>query len=149
MKVKECMTNRPEIINESASIYEAAQLMNKSNCGFLPVISNEILFGVITDRDIVTRVVAANKDITKTLVRDAMSPNVFYSMENEDVATAEALMADKGVLRVPVVNAHQELVGVVSMGDIARLEQTFDEVGRTMSKIAKKRNESTTQKYSS
>jgi CBS domain-containing protein len=85
----------------------------------LPICDRDRLLGVITDRDITIRSVAEGHDPRTDRVCDAMTPQVFYCFEENDVADAAQLMRDKQVRRLPVLNENKRLVGIVSLGDLA------------------------------
>src|SRR5262249_44078967 len=96
----------------------AAALMKKIDAGLLPVTENDKLVGMITDRDIAIRGVAEGKG-PDAKVRDAMSPEVKYCFEDEDVAHVAENMAELQVRRLPVMNRDKRLVGIVSLADLA------------------------------
>src|SRR6266542_5073988 len=90
----------------------------KIDAGLLPVTENDKLVGMITDRDIAIRAVAEGKG-PDTKVRDAMSAEVKYCFEDEDVAHVAENMADLQVRRLPVMNRDKRLVGIVSLANLA------------------------------
>jgi CBS domain-containing protein len=119
MRVSEVMTKKPECVLADATLQEAAGKMKELNVGALPVCDNDRLAGMITDRDIATRSSAAGHDPTARHVRDAMTPEVVYCFEDQDVSEAARLMGDKQIRRLPVLNRDKRLVGIVSLGDLA------------------------------
>jgi CBS domain-containing protein len=125
MQVKMMMTRGVECIDPDACLQEAAQRMRDLDVGALPVCENDRLTGVITDRDITVRSVAAGRDPWNDRVRDAMTPGLVYCFEDQDVAEVARLMAGKQVRRLPVLNRDKRLVGIVSLGDLALV--THDE----------------------
>ena len=118
MRVSEAMTRDVRIANPSQSIREVAKIMDDIDAGAMPVGENDRLVGMITDRDITVRAVAAGKG-PDTLVRDVMSKDVKYVFDDEDLEHVAKNMADIQVRRLPVVNRDKRLVGIVSLGDIA------------------------------
>ncbi|NBC34043.1 MAG: CBS domain-containing protein [Alphaproteobacteria bacterium] len=119
MLVKEAMTAAAIVITPESPVTEAAKIMRDDDVGFLPVGEDGKLLGTITDRDITVRGVANAADMQALPVRQVMSPELVYCLEDQDVGEAAALMADNQVRRLPVVNSEKQLVGVLSLGDIA------------------------------
>jgi CBS domain-containing protein len=119
MKVKEVMTGRPECIAPTATVQEAAARMRSLDVGSLPVCDNDRLVGVITDRDIAVRSVAEGHDPTRDHVRETMSPGIIYCFDDQDAKEAADLMGEKQVRRLPVLDRNKQLVGIVSLGDLA------------------------------
>jgi len=93
--------------------------MKALDVGMLPVCENDRLSGTITDRDIVIRVIAAGLNPGTVTVREAMTREMIYCFDDEDVAEAAHLMEHKQVRRLPVMNRDKRLVGIVSLGDLA------------------------------
>lgn len=118
MKVRDSMTRDVQIAAPSQSVREAAQMMAELDVGVLPVGESDRLVGMITDRDIVVRAVAAGHG-PDTLVREVMSAQVQYCFDDQSLEEVTANMADIQVRRLPVVNRDKRLVGIISLGDIA------------------------------
>ena len=116
--VRDAMTNNPRSIGASASVVEAARLMREGHIGSLPVIEGERLVGMITDRDITTRVVAESAAPEATSVGDVYSRDLISVEPSHDLEEALELMARHQVRRLPVVE-NGRLVGVVAQADIA------------------------------
>jgi len=112
------MSNDVRISNPNQSIRDAAAVMAEIDAGALPVGQNDRLVGVITDRDIAIRAVAAGKG-PDTPVAEIMSKEVLYCFDDEDVGKVAQSMADAKLRRLPVLNRNKRLVGIVSLGDIA------------------------------
>jgi CBS domain-containing protein len=112
------MTPSVHIVRPDESIRAAAQAMADIDAGALPVGENNRIVGMITDRDIAVRAVAAGLS-SDVPVREVMSEEVCYCFEDEDVNDVAANMAELKVRRLPVVNRDKQLVGIVSLGDIA------------------------------
>ena len=134
MKVKEAMCNDVQLIGPDQTIRDAARRMVEIDAGALPVAEKDRLVGMITDRDIAVRAVALGKS-PDTKVRDIMSGEVLYCFDDEDLTHVSRNMSDMKVRRLPVVNRDKRLVGVISVGDIARNEQPTT-VGRMVSKVS-------------
>jgi len=98
---------------------DAAKIMKDKDLGSLPVGENDRLVGMLTDRDIVCRAVAADKNCSTTAVRDAMSQDILYIFEDQDTEEAARNMADNAIRRLPVVNRDKRLVGMLTLGDLA------------------------------
>jgi CBS domain-containing protein len=116
--VRDAMTDNPRSIVKSASVVEAAQVMREEHIGSLPITDEEKLVGMITDRDITTRVVADAADPETTSVGDVYSRDLVSVEPDEDLEEALQLMARHQVRRLPVVE-NGRLVGIVAQADIA------------------------------
>jgi CBS domain-containing protein len=121
MRVSEAMTREVRIATPGQSIREVAKIMADIDAGALPVGENDRLIGMITDRDIALRAVGAGKG-PDTPVREIMSTEVKYVYDDEDLEHVAKNMADIQMRRLPVVNRDKRLVGIVSLGDVARQE---------------------------
>ena len=128
--VRDAMTEHPRSIGVSASVVEAARLMREQHIGSLPVTEDERLVGMITDRDITTRVVAESAVPETTSVGDVYSRDLISVEPNSDLEEALRLMARHQVRRLPVVE-NDRLVGMVAQADIAlkESERTGELVG--------------------
>jgi CBS domain-containing protein len=119
MRVSEAMTRDVRIANPTDTIRQAAKAMAAIDAGIIPVSENDRLVGMITDRDIAVRAVAAGKS-PDTPIREVMSTNVCYCFDDQEIDEVATNMADIQVRRLPVVNREKRLVGIFSLGDIAR-----------------------------
>jgi CBS domain-containing protein len=119
MQVSEVMTRQVEIVSPDASLQKAAAIMEAADVGSLPVCEGRRLLGAITDRDIVIRGVATGASPVDMLVRDCMSDEISYVYEDEDVEAALERMEALQVRRLVVLDREKNLVGIVSLGDIA------------------------------
>ena len=123
MKVSECMTADVETVTPDQPIREAAQFMLRADTGVLPVCDGGQLAGMITDRDIAVRAVAEGRG-PDTPVRDAMTDDVLFVYDDQDIEDAAILMSDRQVRRLAVKSREaDQLVGIVSLADISRSEQ--------------------------
>jgi len=118
MKISSVMSRDVQLIKPDDTIRSAAALMKKIDAGLLPVTENDKLVGMITDRDIAIRGVAEGKG-PDSKVPDAMSPEVKYCFEDEDITHVAENMAELQVRRLPVMNRDKRLVGIVSLADLA------------------------------
>lgn len=118
-------------VKRSATIKEVAELMEEKNVGSVIINGSEIMFGIITDRDILIRVFNAGLDPVKTTVDDVMTENFVVTL-SEDMGILEALerVKESGVRRFPVVNNKGRLIGIVTLDDIIKL------LGKEMADIA-------------
>ncbi|WP_413577521.1 CBS domain-containing protein [Bdellovibrio sp. HCB290] len=119
MKVKDIMRPRADVIDADRTVQEAALMMQKNSYGSLPVSRNDKMIGMITDRDITVRVVAAGLDPKNTRVEQCMSQGIRYCFDDEDLSVVAQQMIRSKIRRIPVVNRSKRLVGMVSLGDIA------------------------------
>jgi CBS domain-containing protein len=135
MKIKQVMTPDVTVVGPTTAISEIAKKMRDEDIGATPVVENERLIGVVTDRDIVIRVVAAERDSGSATARDAMSAKLLYCFDDQSVQEVLANMGANQVRRLPVVNREKRLVGVVSLGDLAKAAEA--DAGRALEKISR------------
>ena len=119
MKVSEVMTTEVETISADQTAREAASFMLRADAGSIPVCDGDRVIGMITDRDIAVRGVAEGRG-PDTPVRELMSDGIICAREGEDVETVARKMSDEQVRRLPVVDDQEKLIGIVSLGDLAR-----------------------------
>jgi CBS domain-containing protein len=120
MKVSEVMSRKVEIASADDSIQRAAQMMARIDAGILPVGAGDRLVGMITDRDIAIRGVGEGRNPADTPVNEVMTPEVEYCFEDDDVNDVAENMALLQVRRLPVLSREKRLMGIISLGDIAR-----------------------------
>src|SRR5262245_29647359 len=125
--IRDLMTPNPASVSEKESVKRAAEIMKREDAGVVPVVNGRKIIGIVTDRDIVVRVIADGKDCSNAKVADAMSKRVQTVNEDTPVNEVLQLMSREQIRRVPVTNASDELVGIVSIGDIA--SESKDTVG--------------------
>jgi CBS domain-containing protein len=118
MRISEVMSRDVKVVNPQETLGQAASMMKTLDSGVVPVGEGDKLVGMLTDRDIAIRGVAAGKG-PDTMVRDIMSAEVKYCFDDEDVAHVAENMAELQIRRLPVVNRDKQLVGIVSLGDLA------------------------------
>jgi len=120
-KSRDIMTANPVSCRVDDAIVRVADTMRKEDIGSLPVVDgqDQRLVGMVTDRDIVVKVVAAGTDIQTARVRDAMTPDPVAVREDDDVKDAVQVMSQRQVRRLPVVDGHGRLSGIISQADIA------------------------------
>jgi CBS domain-containing protein len=132
MKVREIMTSNVECLGPESSLKEIAQEMKSLDVGFIPICENDRLVGTVTDRDIVIRAIADGNDVN-TKVRDIMSRDIIYAFEDDDVKTVAEKMREQDVRRILILDNNKRLVGVVSIGDISKVEEKVS--GKTLHDI--------------
>ena len=118
MLVRELMSRDVALIHPERSIREAAEQMHKIDAGVLPVANDERLVGMITDRDIAVRAVAAGLG-PDTPVSAVMSNEICYCFDDQTINEVANNMANIRVRRLPVMNRNKRLVGILSIADIA------------------------------
>ena len=119
MKVKECMCNEVSCVNPETTINQVAKVMQEKHVGCIPVCdTNKNVVGLITDRDIVLRGVACNKDLNTTPISEIMTTKVFSVEPEEEVTKASQIMCDCQIKRVPVIE-NDIIVGIITLGDLA------------------------------
>lgn len=124
MKLRDIMTDTVVRISPEETVAVAARTFARYNIGMLPVCGGDgRLCGVVTDRDLITRCVAAGRDPAGTPVREVMTKNVVSVRQDMDTVAAAQLMARQQVRRLPVVE-NGKLCGMVSLGDLANREET-------------------------
>jgi CBS domain-containing protein len=116
--VREVMSSRPVTVEDSATIFDAARAMREANIGDVIVLKGGSVYGIVTDRDIVVRAVAEGRDPKSVKVGEICSGNIATVAPNEPVDKVVALMREKAIRRVPVVEGGRP-VGIVSLGDLA------------------------------
>ncbi len=120
MQVQELMTQNVTMIDSSATLVEAAEIMRDFDIGALPVGTGDRPIGMLTDRDIVIRALAEYKDPAQTTVREVITPRLRTIQADRDISEAAELMAKDQVRRLLVLDHNQSPVGILSLGDIGR-----------------------------
>ena len=137
MKLREIMSDTVVRINPEESVAVAARTLARYNIGMLPVCGGDgRLCGVVTDRDLVTRCIAAGKDPTRTSVRQVMTSNVVSASRDMDTVAAAQLMGRQQIRRLPVLE-NGRLCGMVSLGDLANREETAYDATDALSGISR------------
>ena len=136
MKVKQIMTDHVITVGQREPVAHAARLMKRGNLGALPVCDDEgRLRGIVTDRDIVTRCVAADDDPGDTPVREIMSRGIVTCGAEDDADELIRTMSARQVRRVPVTEGGK-VVGMVSLADLARSDLFSMEAAEALSEIS-------------
>ena len=134
MKVSDIMTRDVRLLSPDQTIREAASLMADIDAGAVPVGENDRLVGMITDRDIVVRAVAQGKS-ADTKVADVMSKEMLYCFDTDDIDAVARNMGKAQVRRLPVINKDKRLVGIISLGDLARKDDATT-IGETVTRVS-------------
>lgn len=134
MKVQDIMTRTVHSIGPADAIADAARSMADDDIGMLPVIEGTNLIGIVTDRDITVRAVAARIDPFSP-VRRIMSEGVATCSPDDDVEEALGTMSNEQVRRLPVCNDRDEVIGIVGLADIANRDPEPSEVTATFAEI--------------
>lgn len=129
-KVKDIMKANPVIITSEQTLQEAAKKMEMLGCGILPVMTNNVLEGIITDRDIVMRAVAMGMDVTRARVGECMTTELHFCNEDDSLEDAAGFMRQHNVSRLLVKDRNGEMRGVLSFGAILRKDSKMQELHR-------------------
>lgn len=135
MKVREVMTSSVDWVTPETTIVDVAKLMKKIDVGSIPVCKGNQMIGIITDRDIVLKVISAGRDTKNTPVQDVMSTDIKSVTANQDVHEAADLMSKYQIRRLPVVE-QGKLMGIVAIGDLAIEKIHINEAGDALSEIS-------------
>jgi CBS domain-containing protein len=139
MRIQDLMTKTPFCCMETDTIQHAASLMKLHDVDSVPIVNNykeRKLLGIVTDRDICIRAVAADKGTSSVKVSDVMTSALHTCHVDDSVESCEALMERHQIRRVPVVDSHGICVGIVSQADIA-LRDSAEHSGHTVAAISK------------
>ena len=135
MKISELMTKNPNIISGNTTILEAARKMKQFNCGVFPIGTEYDITGIITDRDIVTRVLAEKRDPSKTVVEEVMTLQPVFCMGDDPIEEAFKKMEKNNIRRILVIDKNKKLSGILSLSDVFKrnanhevLEELFKEM---------------------
>jgi CBS domain-containing protein len=133
-KIADIMTRDVQVVRPDDTVQRAAQCMKDLDVGAVPVCDGRKLLGMITDRDITVRASAAGLSPAHTRVLDVMTKDLRWCREDESATEVLDGMGEHQIRRLPVVNAQKELVGIVSLGDLATRQRT--PVGETLRDIS-------------
>lgn len=136
MKLRDIMTGPVVRIHPEETVAVAARMLEHNNIGAIPVCGNDgRLCGMLTDRDIVTRCLAAGKAPQTTSVREVMTSKVYVGRPDMEISVAAGLMGREQIRRLPVME-NGKLCGMVSLGDMARKEESSIEAGDALTEIS-------------
>ncbi|HUS88075.1 MAG TPA: CBS domain-containing protein [Desulfosporosinus sp.] len=135
MKVRDVMTSSVDWVTPDTSVVEVAQLMKKDDVGSIPICKENSLIGIITDRDIVLKGVAAGGNTNNISAKDIMSTDIIFVSADQDVHEAANLMSKYQIRRLPVLEKGK-LVGILAIGDLAIEKIHINEAGDALSDIS-------------
>lgn len=137
---QDVMTADPRCATSQQTINEVAQLMKEKDVGAIPVVddkSNGKLIGILTDRDIVLKVVAGRQDAQSVRVDAVMSSDLVFGHPGDSLEEARETMQEHQVRRLPIVDESQKLVGIVSQKDIAEQGENVEATGKMVQEISR------------
>jgi CBS domain-containing protein len=143
MNVLDIMTKSPAVCEPETPLTEVARMMVEHDCGAIPVVNSQsdpTPVGIITDRDIVVRIVAEGQSPSEHVVRDAMSSSVATVHGNNSLQTALGVMEDYQVRRVPVINEQGHVIGILAQADIA-LNASSDQTADVLRDVSEDEDE--------
>lgn len=134
-RCSEIMTKNVQTATREASLQEVAAMMRDGDMGAVPIVENEKLVGIVTDRDIVVRVIAEGGDSAGSIA-GAMTTELATVTPDDFAFEAIRLMGDKQVRRIPVVNPDGSLAGIIAMADVALETEDEREIAETLEEIS-------------
>ena len=138
-KCSDIMTRDVVTSTQEATIVDVAQLMKTEDIGPVLIVDNETsntLVGIVTDRDIVLKVIADGQDANTTRVGDVMSKKLVTCRADDDVDVAMKAMAQFQLRRIPVVEDNMRLVGIISQADLATRVDAPEKTGEVVKEIS-------------
>lgn len=138
---REVMTPDPVCCEPSETVTRVAELMRQQDVGSVPVVdshSSRRLVGIVTDRDLVMKVVAGGRDVHEATVSDAMTTSPASCREEDDVNRAVTLMAERQVRRMPIVDASGRLTGIIAQADVATRINRDTQTGQLVESISER-----------
>jgi CBS domain-containing protein len=133
--VRHAMTEAPQTLGPDMNAADAAGMMKQFDTGVIPVADGDRLLGLVTDRDLVTRVVAERKDPMDVRLGDILTRTPVTVSPDTKISEARDLMAEHRVRRLPVVKG-ERLVGILSLGDLAQADASKRAVGETLEDVS-------------
>ena len=136
MKVKECMCNDVSCVKPEAKISEVAKLMLDKHVGCIPVCdNNNKVVGLVTDRDLILRSLARNKNTNTTPISEVRTTKVYKISSEADISEASKMMSECQIRRIPVVD-NNSIVGIITLGDLTKKCDT-NQISSTFEGICK------------
>lgn len=128
MKINDCMSKDVCYVKPDCRVYDAARIMCENHVGCIPVCDDKkCVVGIVTDRDILLRTVACDKDVKATPVSEIMTTNVCTCGCEQNIDEAQNVMAKNQIRRIPVVDNTNKIVGILTMGDLAKNDKKIGE----------------------
>lgn len=129
MKVNECMCKNVVLVKPEDNVLKAAKIMKNNHIGCVPVCDeNNCICGILTDRDIVLRAVANDKNVNTTKISDIMTTDIYTCFQDEEITNAQSKMAFNQIRRLPVCDANNHVVGILTIGNLAN---SNTQIGKT------------------
>jgi CBS domain-containing protein len=144
--VRHAMTEAPQTARPDLNAADAAALMRDLDVGVIPVAEEERLLGLVTDRDLVLRVLAERKDPLDVRLGDIATKSPVTVSPDERLSNARDLMSEHRIRRLPVVKGEQ-LVGILSLGDVAQADESERAVGETLEEISESESTKVVSEY--
>lgn len=138
MRVDDIVTERLVVIPPTATVRSAAAMMRDNDVGTLPVIAGNRLVGIVTDRDLVVRVIADAETPEDLTIGDIMTDEVHCCRDDDDVEEVARRLGDLGIRRMPVLNKGGRVVGIISLDDIAVHAEWGHTVTEALRRIAQR-----------
>jgi CBS domain-containing protein len=138
-RCSDVMTRDPLCCEPNDPVTRVAELMKEQDVGSVPIVESRDsrrLVGIVTDRDLVTKVVAGGRDVESATARDAMTLNPATCREEDDVNQAMTLMAERQVRRMPVVDEGGRLTGIIAQADVATRVHRDQKTGQLVEAIS-------------
>jgi len=135
MKVRDIMTSSVDWVTPDTTVVEIAQLMKKNDVGSIPICQDNNLIGIVTDRDIVMKVIADGRNTNNISCKDIMSTDIISVTPDQDVHEAANMMSKYQIRRLPVLE-NGKIVGIVAIGDLAVEKIHINEAGDALSDIS-------------
>jgi CBS domain-containing protein len=138
-KCSDVMTRNPVCAQPDDTVASVAQLMKENDIGPVPIVSDnnsKKLVGIVTDRDLALKVVAAGRDPQTTPVREVMTTNVVTCRDHDDIETALDAMSTQQLRRIPVVDDGNMLLGIIAQADIATRMDSPEKTGEVVKEIS-------------
>lgn len=132
MKAREIMSREVHVVAPSATLEDAAKLMDQFDVGALPVCDGERLVGMLTDRDITLRATAGGKDPKTTRVHEVMTPDIAYCCDDEDLEEVARKMELHGMRRMVILDRDKRLAGIISVDDFASRTEDAELAGEIL-----------------
>lgn len=136
MKVAEVMTRAVDLVDPSATVQEAATSMAELDVGAVLVGTESAIEGILTDRDIIVRVVVEGRHPAEVAVSEVMTPDVVRCGADEDIEQAFAAMREGQFRRMPVLDAEGKPIGVVTLGDLAKHVESPEKIAEKLREIS-------------
>lgn len=119
MKVKDCMCHEVACLTPESTVEDCAKLMCNKHVGCIPICDeNKTVVGLVTDRDVILRSIACDKDIKTTPISDIMTCQVCSCGPEEEIDDAEKKMSNEQIRRLPVVDQNNKIIGIITLGDL-------------------------------